>query len=147
MAVFQTPQARGKTTPPAAYTSGVNVSTIVSHTFNTAFATANDTVEMAVLPAGARLLSVVAIFANIGAVNTSLGIMTGAPGSTDNARTVGTELFSAQTMANGEVSPTRAACLAVAANPTADRSIGIKPATDIAAGGTKTVTLIIEYCF
>jgi hypothetical protein len=147
MAVFQTPQARGKTTPPAAYTSGVVVSTIVSHTFSAAFATANDTVEMAVLPAGARLLSVVAIFANIGAVNTSLGIMTGTPGSTDNARTVGTELFSAQTMANGEVSPTRAACLAVAANPSADRSIGIKPATDIAAGGTKTVTLIIEYCF
>ena len=147
MTVFQTAQARGKSTPPAGYTAGAVVTTIVTHTFSAAFATANDVVEMAVLPAGARLLSVMAIFANIGAVNTSLGIMTGAPGSTDNARTVGTELFSAQTMANAEVSVTRTACLAVAANQNADRSIGIKPASDIAAGGTKTVTLIIEYYF
>jgi hypothetical protein len=147
MAVFQTPQARGKTTPPAGYSAGVVLATIVSYTFSAAFATANDVVEMAVLPAGARPLSVMAIFANIGAVNMAMGIMTGTPGSTDNARTVGTELFSAQTMANGEVSVTRTACLAVAANQSVDRSIGIKPATDIAAGGTKTVTLIIEYCF
>jgi hypothetical protein len=147
MAVFQTPQARGKTTPAAGYSAGVVLTNIVPYTFSAAYATASDVVEMAVLPAGARLLSVMAIFANIGAVNTSLGIMTGTPGSTDNARTVGTELFSAQTMANGEVPVTRTACLAVAANQNVDRSIGIKPAADIAAGGTKTVTLIIEYYF
>lgn len=147
MAVFQTNQGKRKETPPAGYASGIRLTQIVEFIFAAAFATATDRVEMFILPAGARLLKVRAIFANIGAVNTSLGIMSGDVGSTDNARTVGTELFSAQTMANAEVEVTTTNCLAVARDHTKHRSIGMIPASDIAAGGTKKVTLIVEYDF
>lgn len=147
MTVFQSAQGAGKVTPPAGYSAGLTITNVVEYTFDRAYVAATDRIEMAVLPATARLLSCVAVFANVGAVNTSLGIMSGAIGSTDNARTVGTQLFAAQTMANAEVAVTRTNCLAVARDSNADRSIGMIPATDIAAGGTKKVTLIIEYTF
>lgn len=147
MAVFQTNQAKRKETPPAGYASGVRLTQIVEYVFTTAYVAATDRIEMFMLPAGARLLKARAIFANVGAVNTSLGIMSGEFGTTDNARTVGTELFAAQTMANGEVEVTTTACLAVARDNTKHRGIGMIPATDIAAGGTKKVTLIVEYDF
>lgn len=147
MAVFQTAQARRKETPPAGYQSGVVMSQVVEFTFSAAYTAATDFVEMFMLPAGARLLSVRAIFANIGAVNTALGIVSGEFGSTDSARTVGTELFSAQTMVNGQVEVTTTNCLAVARDQTKHRGIGLKPAADIAAGGTKKVTLLVHYEF
>ena len=108
---------------------------------------AADRLELFALPAGARLLSLRLIFANIGAVNTTLGVVSGEFGTTDNARTVGTELFSAQTMANAEVNVPLAACLALGRDQTRHRGIGMRPASDIAAGGTKTVTVVATYQF
>lgn len=147
MAVFQTLQARRKEATRSNYQSGVAVHQVVEYTFNASYVAAADRIELFAIPAGAQLIDVRVIFANIGAVNTTFGIMSGDFGSTDNARTVGTQLFSAQTMANAEVNVNTASCLAVAPDATRHRGVGMIPATDIAAGGTKKITLVITYVF
>jgi hypothetical protein len=145
MAVFQTLAARRKEAAPAAYASGLDITTVTDFTFGSAYVAAADRIELFALPAGARLLSLRLIFANIGAVNTTLGVVSGDFGTTDNARTVGTELFAAQSMVNGEVTVPVAACLAIGRDQTKHRGIGMRPAADIAAGGTKTVTVVATY--
>ncbi|MNF76384.1 hypothetical protein D3C87_1235240 [compost metagenome] len=58
---------------------------------------ANDIIELAVLPAYHTIVDAILITDEVGAATFNVGIMSGAVGSPDQARTSGTELFIAAT--------------------------------------------------
>lgn len=147
MALFQTEAARGREPAPIAYAHGLTVTTVARYRFNANFVAAADKIEMAVLPANTRIISARLIGRNLGGVgnNASMGIMSGEPGAPDNARTVGTELLSAQAAQNLEPAALVSACLGVAPSQS-HRSIGVTLSADVAAGD-RDVTLVLQYVY
>lgn len=109
----------------------------------------NDKIEIGVLPANARivdgLIDTDDLDTGTPAITLDVGIMSGTVGDADLARTVGTELFAASTVAQaGGMARTT---LGQRSTPTAlDRSIGIlvkaAPATGTATG---TIRLTVYY--
>lgn len=152
MPIRQSRIGRRQQTPPTAYVSGDVMSSHVDYVFDAAtmgaatFSASLDKLELAVLPAGAQLVGAQVIGANFGAITGNIGLMSGEVGSTDNARTSGSEIFSAISINNNEARATLAACLAIAPS-NQHRSIGFVPSADVAAGATKRLTLRIEYVF
>ncbi|WP_333826859.1 hypothetical protein [Pararhodobacter sp.] len=146
MALFQSSMAKRRETPPTAYVHGARMVSISKFTFTAAFAFATDKIEMGLLPAGARVVGARLIGRNLGgANNASLGLMSGEAGEPDNARTVGTQLFSAQAAQNAEPTATTLACLSIAPSD-GHRGIGVTLSADVAAGD-RDLTLVLEYIF
>jgi hypothetical protein len=146
MALFQTEAAKGREPAPIGFAHGVTVTAVTKYTFGAAFVAAADKVEMMVLPANAKVVSLRLIGRNLGgANNASVGIMSGEPGDPDNARTVGTQFLSAQAAQNAEPTATSAACLGVAAAE-GHRSIGVTLSADVAAGD-RDLTLLVQYTY
>jgi len=146
MALFQTEAARGREPAPIAYAHGLTVTTVARYRFNAAFVAAADKIEMALLPANTRIISARLIGRNLGvANNASMGIMSGEPGAPDDARTVGTQLLSAQAAQNLEPAALVSACLGVAPSQS-HRSIGVTLSADVAAGD-RDVTLVLQYVY
>ncbi len=116
---------------------------IFTHTFNAALDT-TDILELAALIPFGRILAVDLADENVGVLNWTIGYMSGTVGSTDAARTSGTELFAAQA-AGTPVSMTVAALAALAANGYDAKSIGVKTSVNIAAGAIKKIHLRIRY--
>jgi hypothetical protein len=147
MTVLQTPTAKGKAFQPTAYAAGVRTSAIFEYVFNpTGYVAANDKIEMGLLPAGARVVGCQVIGENLGATTANVGLMSGTPGSLDNARTVGTELFSAQSVNNTEAAATALKCKGIAPADT-HRSIGATIAADVSAAANKKLTVILDLVF
>lgn len=131
-----------QTPVPVPNKAGVQHAILVTHTFNEAVLAA-DVLDLVCLGAGTRVVSMRTISENVGAINLKVGNLTGTPGSTDAARTCGSEFFAAQA-ANAEAL-VPLVTLANLAPYSADVSIGIQPAADITAGATKKLHLLIEY--
>lgn len=148
MGVLQTKHALRQEAALSAYETGCLVTQVFSFTFNpTGFNTANtDKVELGMLPAEAQIVGATIIGEGLGAVTANVGIMSGDFGSSDNTRTVGTQLFSAQSVNDTEANATRKNCLAVAPAST-HRSIGATLSANVVAGAGKKLTLVLEYVF
>lgn len=144
MALFQSHAAKGKQTPPTGYVAGAKMVAVFNHTFDADFTAASDKLEIGTLPAGAQLLNATLVSGALGALTADVGLMSGDAGAKDDARTVGNQIFNDQSVNATEGNATRAACLAVAPAAT-HRGIGVTLSGNVAAGTTKTLTLVIEY--
>lgn len=87
----------------------------------------NDIIELAILPAYHTIVDAILIVDEVGTATFNVGIMSGTVGSTDPARTSGTELFIAATdnAVQRIVNPAGFRVLPIAA----DRGIGVKVLT------------------
>lgn len=144
MALFQSPAAKGKQTPPVGYVAGAKMVAVFKHTFTEAFTAASDKLEIGMLPAGAQVLNATLISGALGVTTADVGLMSGDAGAKDATRTVGNELLNDASVNSTEAPATAASCIAVAPADT-HRGIGVTLSADVVAGSTKTLTLIIEY--
>jgi hypothetical protein len=124
MAIYQSDWIKGIKQEPVCGAAG----NVVNERFViTVEAGAADVIELGVLPAYATVTDAILINgAAGGTVTANVGIMSGEKGAPDDTRTVGTELFSAQSVAAAGVNrTTRATAFQIAPSNT-DRSIGVK---------------------
>lgn len=80
----------------------------------------------------------------IGTTNITIGVMSGAPGDTTSARTVGTELINA--LAAGAARTTTLAQIAALSRNTGDaKALGLKVSANVTAGAGKALTIRYSY--
>ena len=137
--LIQSDVAKGLISMPYASLSGSVVSKRATVAVP-ATAAANDIFEMIPVPGGHRVVDVILDSDDLDTngsptITLDVGFMSGTPGDNDSARTVGTEFFSASTVAQagGVARPTLKGALRDTPSD-AERAIGIKVA---AAGTTK----------
>lgn len=146
MAVKQSEVGKRRQPVPTSHVSGVRVIQMVSYTATESAIATTDKVELGILPARAQLVGIDLIGAGFGAITAKVGLMSGVVGAPDDARTVGSEFWAAQSVNDAEARLTKAAALAIAPAE-ADRSIGAQFSALVAVGAGKTLTLLIEYTF
>lgn len=136
---YKTDWTKGKRPTPEAVQAGV----VAFETFEFALTGAlavNDVIEMGILPANNRIVDAMLDSDDLDtggtpAITLDVGIMSGEVGDTSLSRTVGTELYTASTVARaGGMERTSKAQRLAPTN--ADRSIGVKVAAGPAAGAT-----------
>ncbi|SDX73866.1 hypothetical protein [Roseicitreum antarcticum] len=146
MALKQSNMAQLRETTPSGYVSGARMVGIATYTVAQAFTAASDKLELAVLPADARLVSAELIGVGVGAITATMGLMSGEVGASDNARTVGNQLLAAVSINDTAAKATTLACLNIAPS-NVHRSIGVTLSGNVAAGSAKKITLVLEYVF
>lgn len=147
MALHQSSVAKRRETPPNGYQSGIVLVAVFTYAFTKDFTAATDKLELGLLPAGAKPISARLVPVGLTADNTAdVGLMDGEPGEPDNDRTVGDEFFDGVAAVAAEASATAADLLAIAPAET-HRGIGVTMTEDIAAGASKSLTLVLEYTF
>ena len=142
MAFRQSATAKRERNFPTPYARNGVTALDFTFTFSETFAFGGtDKLELGVLPAFSRVVDYQVIPENMAGAVVNIGLMSGTFGVADSARTVGTELFAAQSVTDTAVAGTSKVGQLIA--PTgADRSIGLTVNTaDITAGATKKVTL------
>lgn len=146
MAIVQSAAAKGKETPPAAYQAGIRTTAIFAHTFSAAFTAASDKLEIGLIPANVQVVAAQVFGDNLGAITADVGLMTGTPGDPDNARTVGTELFNDQSVADGTIGAAGIeTCLAIPRSD-AHRGLGVTLSGNVAAPlAGKRIVVAIDY--
>jgi hypothetical protein len=146
MAIVQSAAAKGKETPPAAYQAGIRTTAVFAHTFTAAFTAASDKLEIGMIPANVQVISAQVFGDSLGAITADVGIMSGTPGSTDNARTVGTELFNDQSVTDGTIGAAGVeTCLAIARSES-HRGLGVTLSGNVAAPlAGKRVVVVLDY--
>jgi len=139
MAIVQSDVAKGKQTVAyPAYAGHVAVQSV--DISSPATLVAGDILEVAVLPALARVVDLTVASDNVG-FSGHVGLMDGEVGSTDTARTCGVEFF-ANSAINGVKRLATASAFRVG-SADHDRSIGIRVNSGTPAAGT--ITLIVTY--
>lgn len=148
MALFQAPAvASRRTYPSTAYQAGQVVSAVFAATLTANFTAATDILEIGLLPAGAQLLSAELITATLATSNTAtLSVMDGDYGDNDATRAAATDIEAGVVATAAESKLDTSSCLALAPANT-HRSLGLEMSQDITGGATKTVQLVITYCF
>lgn len=141
MSIFQSDWAKIRRQAPTADCAGDVVAEKFDFTV-TANLAIGDIIELGILPAGHTVVDAVLITDDLGAGTLDVGLMSGAVGSLDAARTSGNELFSAAADA-GVVRLTQAGAFAIAKSDV-HRSIGLKSSAAIAAASQK-VSLVLSY--
>lgn len=131
-----------QTPVPVPNKAGVKHTLLVTHTFTEAV-DAVDVLDLVSIGPNTRIVGLRMIGENIGAINLKVGNLTGTPGSTDAARTCGSEFFAAQA-ANAEAT-VPVLTLAGLSPYASDVSIGIQPAANITAAANKRLHLLIDY--
>lgn len=150
MAVIQSKFAKGNVGFPFPAFAGHVVAKRFDHAFSSAPAV-NDILELAALPAGARVVDMVLESDDLDSNGTPLvsfdvGIMSGNWGDESQSRTVGAEFFSADTVARaGGVSRPTLRTAFRTAPASNDRSIGLKIAAAAATFQAGTVALTVSY--
>lgn len=114
----------------------------VEHVFTDGLLAA-DTLDLFYLPPDCTITEISVVTTGTAAATMNMGLMSGAVGSEDPARTLGTELFNAVTPTT-QVNATVAGLFAIAKSAEA-RSIGVKFSANIAASGTTKLQAIIRY--
>lgn len=127
---------------PSPYVAHSPVTTIITHTFTEALAAA-DILELAALPPYCKIVSIEMIGEGTGATTFTVGFMSGDFGSSDPARTSGSELFNAVAAS----ALAQATIPALAALPASDaiRSIGVRPSATIAANPATKLNFRVSY--
>ena len=144
MALFQSRHALGQETAPVVYAANTTGTAVFSYTFSTNFVAAADILELGMIPADCRITAATVIGEGLGAVNATVGVMTGDFGAKDGTRTTGSQLFNAQSVNDTEANATRKNCLAIAASDK-HRGIGVTLSGNVTAGAAKRITLVVEY--
>lgn len=144
MALFQSRHALGQETAPVVYGAGTVTAAVFTHTFTANFTAAADILELGMIPADCRIVAATVIGEGLGAINATVGVMTGEFGAKDGTRTTGNQLFNAQSVNDTEANATRKNCLAIAASDK-HRGIGVTLSGNVTAGAAKKITLVVEY--
>jgi hypothetical protein len=144
MAIFQTDMAKGIIQPARVITAGSVICASARFVFSSAFTAATDKLELLILPAFCRIVDMTLLGETATATNATIGFMSGTPGDPDNARTVGSEFYSATAVNN---TATRMSAVAGFRQPAVgyDRSIGLTLSADVSAGASKVVELLAFY--
>jgi len=136
--------ALGTVATPRPQTAGAAHAVKFTHVLSAGVA-AGALLELGVLPAFAEIVDYKLVpEGNFGAVTCSGGIMTGELGADDDARVVGSELFSAATALDAVARPDKAAAYNVKSIDR-DRGIGIAFSGAVTADAAKKLTLIVHY--
>lgn len=103
---------------------------------------ANDIIELAVLPAYHTVVDAIVVIDEAGTATYDVGLMSGIPGDTDQARTAGNELFAGA----ADASTTRMSKTAgFRIVPTqGDRSIGVKVLGASVVGAGQVIDLVLS---
>lgn len=147
MAIKQSPWALFKQTAARPLSSGALVEQEFFYDASAGLLAA-DIVDLGVLPAMAKIIDAY-LYADVslGTANATVGVMSGDVGSTDAARTNGSQIFSAAAITSAHtalVRMTNPAAPKLAAG-SVDRSIGLQVSADIAAGAGKIIRLVLIY--
>jgi hypothetical protein len=146
MALFQTALAAGRESSHNAYASGVVINSTARHTFTAAFTAASDKIELGLLPAGARPTRVQVLGEGVGAINVTVGFMSGEPGVVDDARTVGSQFINAASVNDTVASAALSALLAITPAET-HRAIGATLSGNVGANASRRLTLVMDYTY
>ncbi len=144
MALFQSSYGKRLLTPTRPLSAGAVHCARFEYAFTSAFAFATDKLELGVLPAFARPVDAVLLGGLTAAGNATVGLMSGDVGNPDNARTVGSEFFSA----TDALDTVTRMSLATGFNldpAEVDRSIGVTLSANVAAGGGRKIALLLFY--
>lgn len=144
MALYQTDNAKGFIQSSRPLSAGVVMAARMKFVFNSALAFATDRLELGIIPPFCRVIDAI-LLGDAGGVNVAtVGLMSGVPGVNDNARTVGSEFFTAVSV-NGTV--TRMVNPAGFKLPVLDipQAIGITFSANITASAANMVELILKY--
>lgn len=132
----------GQPQVPTPHKAGTVQVVLFTHVFTEAVGT-SDVLEIVPVPPNAKIVGLGIIGANLTG-NAKVGFVSGVPGTPDDTRTLGSELFSAQSLtAEGNVPLATLAGLSYTKDTPV--SIGLTPATAIAAGATNKVIVKLEY--
>lgn len=149
MALIQSKYSKGLIVPPYPAFAGGVVAHRFAHTF-TATPALNDILELALIPAGARVVDMILDSDDLDsgtALLFDVGIMSGAWQLNDNARTVGAEFFSGSNVGQaGTIARPTLKSAFRTVRTQADRSIGVKIATAATGfiNGEIGLTVLIE---
>lgn len=127
---------------PVPHRKGETITAIFTHTFTKDVA-ATDILELFPVFAHGKIVDFEFETANVGAINLTIGLMSGAAGSNAAGRTSGNQLINgvAANAASGK-SATLAALAALQSGVgDTDVSIGLVPASTITAAANKTITI------
>ena len=152
--MFQSNWAKGYEVAPLPLYAGHVVAQRFTYAVNTTLnqlGTINNIIEIAPIPPGCRVVDMILDADDLDAngapaLTLSVGVMSGAWGVDDDARTCGAEFFSASTVgqAGGVVRPTLQSAFEVAEDDDW-RSIGIKAAAAAATNAAGTIGLTVYY--
>lgn len=144
MAFFQSPHAKMLAEQPTPATAAEVSSADFTFTFSDNFTAATDKLELGSLPAFCTIVDYMVIPENLNG-NATIGLMSGTYGDPDSARTVGSELFSATTLASTPVRGSALTGLKITPSTTTHRAIGFTNSADITGAANKKITLRIFY--
>lgn len=148
MAIKQSNYSKSVASPPRPQTSGaVHVARFTYEV--KADVAAADIVEIGILPGYAKIVDA-ALYtegAAFGAVTADVGIMSGEVGSLDAGRTVGNEVFAAQSLANTNTTLARMTKVDphLLAPVEKHRGVGLKFSALAAGVAGKKITLVLTY--
>ncbi|WP_126975577.1 hypothetical protein [Frigidibacter oleivorans] len=137
MAIKQSAYFKGnsRTPVPNPHRKGEVIEYMFTHVFAETVAAADILDLFPIFPYG-RIVGFDCASENLGAVNLTIGLMSGSPGSLDAARTSGSELVNAGA-AGAPATTALTALAALAQNGDTPVSVGLKTSADIVAGATK----------
>lgn len=140
MALIQSDHAKGRHQAPIAGEAGNVVA--ARYEIDLSAAAATDVVELGILPAYSRVVDATLVTDGVGVgITADVGLLSDAPGETDDATTVGNELFAAADVAaDGLVRLSKTASLLLATTET-DRAIGLS----VSGAATGKVVLLLQY--
>ncbi|WP_444668359.1 hypothetical protein [Cereibacter changlensis] len=136
-------KGNGRREVPTPKQAGTTAEVIVSHTFTENLETTDVLELFGLIPYG-KVIGLDFMGENLGAVNLSIGLMSGTPGSIDPARTSGAEYIAAA-VSTTPLASTLAQIVAAPRNGDTPRSIGVKTSAQIVAGPTKKLHVRIRY--
>jgi hypothetical protein len=144
MAIKQSAYFKGNARTPVPHPArkGEAIEYIFTHTFTETVATTDILELIPVFPYG-RIVGFDFAAENIGAINLTMGLMSGAAGSLDAARTSGSGLISAA-VSTTPLAATLTQLAAIAENGESPVSIGMTCSADITAGSTKKLHIRIR---
>lgn len=148
MPILQTEFSRLRTSPPRPMTFGQANVARATIDFNVTPAAINDIADAVQLPGGARIIDwYFEADAALTGLTVDVGFMSGEFGSTDGARTCGTELGAAVNVATANTAIVRASKPdgLMSASTVLDRSIGVKFLAAMGAGANRRLHLVILY--
>jgi len=147
MTVFRSDIAKGVKPTGRPQTAGDVHCQRATFVLDATFTAASDKLDLGVLVAGATLVDAILVpEGTLTDATAKIGLMSGAVGSLDNARTVGSEVFEDIELDEGTKRATKPAGFLIPAVDY-DRSIGmtIGGVTSITGASTKKVTLLLFY--
>jgi len=127
------------------YTAGALHTAVFEHTFTTAFTAASDILELAALPARAKIDTIDLIGEDLGgANNATISTLTGTLGNEDDTRVADVELLGATAVQNAVASVPVTAGVALARSEH-NRGIGVELSANVAASSTAKLKMVVRY--